>query len=143
MTPDSSLRDSVKAIPQQLPSVPSIPKHDTKRESGDVAIPDDRLTIHSLPDLIDLLQNGSSPRFRARIADELGRRGAEAEQALPALSLALNDPSSRVRASAALAMGNIGGNTIALQPLLTALLQDKNPDVKMSAETALSRLGNK
>ncbi len=140
-TPDTSLRDSVKSTVQQLPSPPPIPKHDTKHESGSVKIPDDRFTTHSLPDLIDMLQSGSSPRFRARIADELGRRGDEAAQVIPALSAALNDSSPLVRASAALAVGNIGGDSVGLQPRLTVLLQDKNPDVKMSAEIALSRLG--
>jgi hypothetical protein len=142
LAPDLSLRDSVKSPVQQLPSPPPLPKHETKPETADIKIPDERFTTRSLPDLIDLLRNGPSPRFRARIADELGRRGLEAEQAVPALSEALNDASSLVRASAALAIGNIGGgDSVGLQARLTALLQDKNPDVKMSAETALSRLG--
>ena len=141
--PDMSLHGRVKADAQQLPEPPPIPRHVTTQEPYNGEKIDDRFTSHSLPDLIDLLKNGSSPRFRARIADELGRRGPEAANAVPALISAFGDPSSLVKASAALAVGNIGGDTSELQPLLALLLQDKNLDVKISAKTALSRLGNR
>ncbi len=73
-------------------------------------------------------------------ADELGRRGAAAEAAVPALMRALRDKSPRVRSSAGLALGNIGVASEDVVALLIKALKDRSGDVRYAAALGLSRI---
>jgi hypothetical protein len=90
-----------------------------------------------IPSLIAQLK-AVDPRVRARAADELGKRGAQAAPALPALRRELKDKVGRVRASAALALGNLG-DAAAIGDLARAA-KDANEDVRWSAAVALGRI---
>jgi HEAT repeat protein len=92
-----------------------------------------------IPVLIGQL-SASEPRKRARAADELGKRGAAALRAVPALRLALGDGDRRVRASAALALGSCAGSVDGVVPDLKRALRDKDEDVRFSAGIALERI---
>jgi hypothetical protein len=140
MAAEAAARAHGHGVREELPKFKPIPVRIEAPEADGDPI-DVGFAQHSLPDLIALLKSNASPRFRARIADELGRRGEEAAKAVPALLDALDDKSALVKASAVLALGNIGGDAATLRLKLTPLLQDRNPDVKMSAQTALARLG--
>jgi len=93
-----------------------------------------------VPVLIEQLRS-AQPRTRARAADELGKRGAAAAAAVPALRRALaSDGDRRVRASAALALGSAGSPAKGVVAELRRALRDKDEDVRFSAGIALERV---
>jgi HEAT repeat protein len=77
----------------------------------------------------------NSVRYRA--AGALGRLGAEANAAVPALTDALEHWDSMTRAAAAGALGSIGISARDAVPALERLLTDPDPVVKMCAASAL------
>ena len=85
------------------------------------------------------MRKGDAPA-RARAADELGKRGARAASAVPALAENLKHANRRVRASAALALGNIGAAADPAVSSFVRLLRDPSEDVQSSAAVALGRL---
>ena len=93
-----------------------------------------------LPELIKALKEGPE-KLRCRAADELGKRGSSAAEAVPELLLAAKGRSARLRASAALALGNIGKPAEKAVPVLIRLLEDPNADVRYSAAHALAKIG--
>jgi hypothetical protein len=85
--------------------------------------------------LIEALRAGDGPVFL-----ELGRRGAAAEWAVPALVELLSDPRVQVRTLAARALGEIGfaGNDV--EAALRRRLRDAEPVVRKEAENALQQI---
>jgi HEAT repeat protein len=79
---------------------------------------------------------------RANAAEALGRVGATAGTALPALQDSLEDEEAEVRRTAAEALGNMGPTAKAAVPSLIKVLCDKKPDVRGPAARALGRIGN-
>ena len=73
--------------------------------------------------LIQALQHKNS-QVRHAAADELGKIGVNAIDAVPALIQALQDESRDVRTSVAGALGSIGENAIDAAPALIKTLQD-------------------
>jgi HEAT repeat protein/lysophospholipase L1-like esterase len=92
----------------------------------------------SLPSLIRLLANSSGPG-RAGAASVVGRMGAGARPAVPALMAALTDLRTDVRWKSAWALGRIGPDARAAVPGLIALARD--PDVGWHAIDALGGIG--
>jgi HEAT repeat protein len=81
-----------------------------------------------------------SPTVQAQGAFGLGRLGAEARSAVPALARALRSPDTLVRQQAALALGQIGVADDAVTAL-TAALADQEWTVRRQAALALGRIG--
>jgi HEAT repeat protein len=79
-----------------------------------------------LDELIHALSNPSAP-VRIRAADELGKRGQAAQEAIPALTKALEDPNETLRAHAAQALGAIGLSTKDMVLKLLATLWEERP----------------
>ncbi|MFA5139007.1 MAG: HEAT repeat domain-containing protein [Elusimicrobiota bacterium] len=93
-----------------------------------------------MPELLKALRQGAE-KLRCRAADELGKMGPSAAEAVPELLLAAEDRSARLRANAALALGNIGKPAEKAVPALIRLLKDPDADVRYSAAHALARIG--
>ena len=75
-------------------------------------------------------------------AQLLGRFGAGAKEAVPALVLALKDKEGLVRAAAADALNLIGGDaqTATVVPVLAGCLKDDDANVRRTAAAALARI---
>jgi TolB-like protein/Flp pilus assembly protein TadD len=103
----------------------------------------DGMIIAALPlstgvsELTNALQRGSV-FDRARTARMLGRFGAQAADAVPALIDALGDPSPVVRSAAISALGSIGAKAKPAVPALTAIRDDR---LRPIAEAAVSAIG--
>jgi HEAT repeat protein len=78
---------------------------------------------------------------RAAAALALGEKGAEARDAVPALTEALRDEYELVRERAAEALGQIGPPAKAAVPALSMALKDAVADVREAAADALQRIG--
>jgi hypothetical protein len=128
--------------PETMPAAGAGLRRDAP-EPGPAEIVDDAGTgkpeNDPIPELIKRLSS-AEPRARARAADELGKRGAAALPAVPALRGALRDRDRRVRASAVLALGGVGGPVDGVKAELRRALRDGNEDVRFSAVIALRRL---
>lgn len=99
-----------------------------------------------LPVLIELLEHpgpwggqGWCVRFRA--AEALGRIGADAKPAIPALREALTDDHEDVREAAAEALGKIAPAAKEVAPALERALKDEDKFVRCAAGAALAKLG--
>lgn len=79
-------------------------------------------------------QNG---RARIRAAEALGRLGADAALAVPALTRALRDREHEMRWSAALALGRIGAPAATATPALVRALDDSSPHVRWTVPGVL------
>lgn len=130
-----------RGAPQSFPPIPATPPAEEHAPDKGKAFQDagGKFAHDAIPDLLEALK-GADVRARARAADELGSRGADAGAAVPALVAALGDKSPRVRASAGLALGDIGAGDRRVKPLLEKALKDKSPDVRYAAALALSRI---
>jgi HEAT repeat protein len=84
-----------------------------------------------------------SPRrdVRYQAAWRLGREGARAQAAVPALTSRLKDEEARVRAAAAEALERIGPSASAALPALFESLRDPRQAVRWAAAQALSTIG--
>jgi hypothetical protein len=74
---------------------------------------------------------------RRRAATALGKLGAAASPAVPALAEALSDEDAMVRRAAAQALGEIGPEASIAAPALTGALQDPDAGVREDAALAL------
>jgi hypothetical protein len=132
-------RSAAESFPAAPPGLPER----VSKTSGAEIVPDagtGKAETDPLPPLLKLLAD-ADPAKRARAADELGKRGARAASAAPALTVALKDEDKRVRASAALALGNLGAAADAAVPALVAALKRGPEEVGWSAAVALGRIG--
>ena len=139
---DSILSPESREAESFPPGTTGVPDH-VPQTSGAEIMPDagtGKEQIDPLPLLVKMLSD-EDPRKRARAADDLGKRGARAAAAEPALRGALKDADKRVRASAALALGNLGPAADAAVPALVAALKRGPEEVEWSAAVALGRIG--
>ncbi|MCG3179450.1 MAG: hypothetical protein BIFFINMI_01785 [Phycisphaerae bacterium] len=73
----------------------------------------------------------------------LGKLGPDAEEAVPALYVALREGKPEARAQAALALGKIGNSAVECMPQMTRALADTDAAVREAAATGLGDWGNK
>jgi hypothetical protein len=128
---------------EELPKGQAMPWREKPETKAPGLAPDvgtGKLERDPVPTLIARLSL-TDPRTRARAADELGKYGAAAKQAVRPLRRALKDRDRRVRASAALALGSIGVSNQGIIADLKRTLHDRDEDVRFSARLALDRLG--
>ena len=128
---------------ERLPKGAALPTHEAPETAAPGLAPDagiGKTAEDPVPALIARLAL-PDPRARARAADELGKRGLAAKQAVRPLRAALKDQDRRVRASAALALGGIGIGGMKVVTDLKRALRDPDEDVRFSARLALDRLG--
>ncbi|MBI5244255.1 MAG: HEAT repeat domain-containing protein [Elusimicrobia bacterium] len=92
-----------------------------------------------LPGLLESLRSADA-KARSRAADELGKMGPKAGEAVEPLRRLLRDLSPRVRSSAILALGNIGVPAAASVKDIVKALRDPSAAVRYSAALALSRI---
>jgi HEAT repeat protein len=76
---------------------------------------------------------------RRNAARSLAAMGGKAEDALPALNVALRDPKEEVQQEVATALAKVGKP--ALRPVLEDALKDANAKVRQYALAALGQLG--
>jgi HEAT repeat protein len=95
---------------------------------------------YSVPSLVDTLKKDRDPKMRFYAAKELGHFGAQAKDAVPALTEALKDEDKNVRMEAAYALGEIGPDAAAAVPALAEAQQDNEEAVRKAAAYALKRL---
>ncbi len=88
---------------------------------------------------LDPLLAHHDPAVRGQAAWALGRRGAPARPAVPALVRALGDPQESVRWNAAVALGQIG--SALARPALFASLGDPRQTVRWRSAEALNAIG--
>jgi HEAT repeat protein len=93
----------------------------------------------STAELIDLAKSKDSAD-RARAVGALGKRGAEADAAVPVLAEALKDEDAFVRRDAARSLGQIGPAASAAVPALRVATRDKNQHVRQAAAEALRKV---
>jgi HEAT repeat protein len=96
-------------------------------------------TVDDIPRLIQELREGDEPD-RIGAAETLGRLGADAKSALPALLLALRDEGESVRQAGLSAIIAIGPDFRAMEAL-TVSLRDSDNAVRAMSATALGQLG--
>jgi HEAT repeat protein len=94
---------------------------------------------YSFEELLGKLKD-NDPGIRYWAARELGHRGAQAKDAVPALTEALKDPDSNVRLGGAYALGGIGPDARAAIPALQRALKDPAEGVRQGAAYALQRI---
>lgn len=89
-----------------------------------------------------LVEELRSPDARTRrlAAEEIGKLGAKAKPAVPALTTALTDTDDGVRANAAGALWATGSAAKEAIPALVKALKDRNQDVRLSAAGALGEM---
>lgn len=75
-------------------------------------------------------------------ARSLGKRGAGAKAAVPALAAALAAPDKWLREAAAEALGAIGPDSRNVLPALQRAVNDKEPEVHDAAQKALEKIGS-
>ncbi len=81
------------------------------------------------------------PEVRSQASHALGRMGADAADAVPALAeVLLEDPSRGARIEAALALTKMAPASKAAVPALAQALEDPEPFVRMNAALALMKL---
>jgi HEAT repeat protein len=90
----------------------------------------------TLADLLAALKTKQGP-VRVAVIDQLGAKGAQAAQAVPALADLLKDKSATVRAHAADALGKIGPAAKSAGPALAALIDDPDKTVRLQALESL------
>lgn len=93
----------------------------------------------SVPELIGVLQVDKSWKVRLVAVKTLGRFGAKAKAAVPALALALNDL-GWVPQHAAKALGQIGSEAKAAIPALVKALESGSRNVRNSAAESLGKI---
>jgi HEAT repeat protein len=94
---------------------------------------------YSLEELLGKLKD-NDPGIRYWAARELGRRGAQAKDAVPALTEALKDQDKNVRMGGAYALGDVGPDAKAAIPALQRALKDPAGEVRQGAAYALQRI---
>jgi HEAT repeat protein len=94
---------------------------------------------YSLEELLGKLKD-NDPGIRYWAARELGHRGAQAKDTVPALTEALKDKDSNVRLGGAYALGEIGADAKAAIPALQRALKDPAEAVRKGAAYALQRI---
>jgi HEAT repeat protein len=94
---------------------------------------------YALEELLGKLKD-NDPGIRYWAARELGHRGAQAKDAIPALTEALKDRDSNVRVGGAYALGEIGPDAKAAIPALQRARQDPAEAVREGAAYALQRI---
>ncbi|MGH8657387.1 MAG: HEAT repeat domain-containing protein, partial [Gammaproteobacteria bacterium] len=96
-------------------------------------------TSRSLKYIKGLVSQLSSPNGQTRIqaAQALGRLGADAAPAAPALTQALRDRAHEMRWTAALALGQIGAAAAKATPALLQALDDSSPRVRWTVPGVL------
>ncbi|MBN1421272.1 MAG: HEAT repeat domain-containing protein [Planctomycetes bacterium] len=94
--------------------------------------------VESLPPLLDAAKD-TDGYVRALVIVAIGRMGAKAEPAVPALHEALKDPATRFAAAGAL--GNIGAASKPAVPDLIEAVKDEDPRVRSTAAWALGCIG--
>lgn len=92
----------------------------------------------------ELAGNLREPDEATRIAaaDALGRRGADAASAVPALCAALTDGSARVRSSALIALGKMGPSASTAVPAIAPFLNVPDSLLRRQACQALGQIGS-
>lgn len=95
------------------------------------------------PNLSSLIQDLSSDKVptREQAAETLGRYGASAGAAVPALVEALKDKDARVRQEALVALERIGPSAGAAIPALQGIIENGPPNLKLGAIHALGAIG--
>ncbi len=73
-------------------------------------------------------------------AKGLGEMGATADDAVPALALALRDKRKAVREAAAQALGSLGSSARDVRPALQAAAHEADPAVRAAARKALDQI---
>src|SRR5262249_32919061 len=96
-------------------------------------------TVEDIPRLIQELKEGDEPD-RIGAAEALGRLGADAKSALPALLLVLRDEGESVRQAGLRAIIAIGPDVKAMAALAVSL-RDSDNTVRALSATALGQLG--
>ena len=94
---------------------------------------------YSLEELLGKLKD-NDPGIRYWAARELGHRGAQAKDAVPALTEILKDKDGNVRMGGAYALGEIGEDAKAAIPALQRVLKDPVEGVRQGAAYALQRI---
>src|SRR5262245_56451709 len=90
---------------------------------------------YSLEELLKKLKD-NNPDTRYWAARELGHRGPQARDAVPALTAALKDQDSNVRLGGTYALGEIGPDAKAAVPALQRALNDPAQGVRKGAAYA-------
>jgi HEAT repeat protein len=88
---------------------------------------------------LERMLDDPSPTVQAQGAFGLGRHGAEARPAAPALVRALKSPDALVRQQAAVALGQVGAEEAV--PALAEALRDAEWSVRRQAAVALGQIG--
>jgi HEAT repeat protein len=94
---------------------------------------------YSLEELLQKLKD-NNPGTRYWAARELGHRGPQAKDAVPALTEALKDRDTNVRMGGAYALGEIGPDAKAAVPALQRALNDPAQGVRKGAAYALRQI---
>jgi HEAT repeat protein len=94
---------------------------------------------YSFEELLGKLKD-NDPGVRYWAARELGHRGAQAKEAVPALTEALKDQDKNVRMGGAYALGEVGPDAKAAIPALQRALKDPAEAVRKGAAYALQRI---
>jgi len=102
------------------------------------------VTIAAAADLDKLIGDLSNAdeKVSLRAIDDLGKLGAEAKSAVPALAKALSHESKDVRWHAARTLGSIGLEANSAVPALVEALGDDVPEVRAYAAFALGKIGD-
>jgi HEAT repeat protein len=82
------------------------------------------------------------PDIRSTAATVLGKYGAEAKEAVPALTATLKDEDKHVREAAAYALAGIGRDAREALPALKEALKDRDPQVRAAAAHAVKAIQN-
>ncbi|MEK7676633.1 MAG: HEAT repeat domain-containing protein [Verrucomicrobiota bacterium] len=99
------------------------------------------LAILEVGDKADIARLGTSKQWRRVAAGCIGKYGAEAAPAIPALRNALLDPEANVRGYAAMSLGAIGPATIsALQDLRAARQSEEDANLRRVYEDAIKKV---
>ena len=99
-------------------------------------------TLTAVRELMEKLASGDQYAV-VTAAKELGDMGVTADDAVPALALALRDNRKAAREAAAQALGSLGSSARDVRPALQAAAHEADPAVRAAARKALDQIGDR
>jgi HEAT repeat protein len=128
-----------KLGPDALPAAPNMiaALKDHRELLADVVKILDKLGTKVTEAYLDALKN-ESPMVRQFAAEQIGKLGADAKEAAPALMITLRDKDKAVRGASADALEKIGKGVV---PALREQIKDKDPELRAQAIETLGEVG--